>query len=104
MDSLVSLMTEPAAWAALMALIVMEVVLGIDNLIFISIITNKLPQSQRPAARRIGIGLALGLRLLLLTMIAWIVGLTAPVLDLGLTGPAGPMVPRNSRLLFPGAI
>ena len=49
-------------WAALVTLIAMEVVLGIDNLIFISILTNKLPEHQRPLARRIGIGLALGMR------------------------------------------
>jgi len=79
--------TDPAAIAALVALVVMEVVLGIDNLIFISILTNKLPEHQRQKARRIGIGLALGMRLLLLSMIAWIVGLTAPVFDLGITGP-----------------
>ena len=80
------LLTDPAAWAALLALVIMEIVLGIDNLIFISIVTNKLPESQRPAARRVGITLALGLRLLLLAAIAWLVGLTAPVFDLGITG------------------
>lgn len=58
----------------------MEVVLGIDNLIFISVLTNKLPDSQRVQARRIGLGLALGLRLVLLASIAWIVQLTTPVL------------------------
>ncbi|HEX7741349.1 MAG TPA: TerC family protein [Sphingobium sp.] len=87
MDSLVALFTDPTAWAALLALVVMEVVLGIDNLIFISILTNKLPEASRPRARRIGIGLALGMRLVLLSMIAWLVGLTAPVFDLGVTGP-----------------
>ena len=89
MDSLTALFSDPAAWAALVALVVMEVVLGIDNLIFISILSNKLPESQRKRARRVGIGLALGMRLLLLSMIAWLVGLTAPVFDLGLTGPVG---------------
>ena len=87
MDQIALLLVDPAAWAALITLIVLEVVLGIDNLIFISILTNKLPDAQRPAARRIGIGLALVLRLLLLSAIAWIVGLTAPVFDLGMTGP-----------------
>jgi predicted tellurium resistance membrane protein TerC len=67
----------------------MEVVLGIDNLIFISILSNKLPPEQRQKARRVGIGLALGMRLGLLSMIAWIVGLTAPVFDLGIVGPPG---------------
>jgi predicted tellurium resistance membrane protein TerC len=57
----------------------MEVVLGIDNLIFISILSNKLPEEHRSRVRRIGISLALVMRLALLSMIAWIVGLTAPV-------------------------
>ena len=87
MASLQALFSDPAAWAALLALVVMEVVLGIDNLIFISILSNKLPESQRARARRIGIGLALVMRLALLSMIAWLVGLTAPVIDFGWTGP-----------------
>ena len=87
MESLLALFSDPAAWAALVALVVMEVVLGIDNLIFISILSNKLPEAQRQKARRVGIGLALAMRLLLLSMIAWLVGLTAPVFDLGIQGP-----------------
>ena len=87
MDSLIAAFTDPTALAALIALVVMEVVLGIDNLVFISILTNKLPEAQRPKARRIGIGLALAMRLVLLSMIAWIVSLTQPVFDLGLSGP-----------------
>ncbi len=79
MDSLIALAAEPAAWAALLTLIAMEVVLGIDNLIFISILTNKLPEHQRARARRIGIGLALIFRLALLFTIAIIVSLTAPL-------------------------
>ena len=78
-DSIIPLLTDPAAWAALTALIVMEVVLGIDNLIFISILSNKLPPEHRQRVRRIGISLALIMRLALLSMIAWIVSLTAPV-------------------------
>ncbi|MFC3578966.1 TerC family protein [Sphingomonas hylomeconis] len=87
--SLLQLFSDPATWAALATLIVLEVVLGIDNLIFISILSNKLPAAQQNKARRLGIGLALGLRLLLLSMIAWIAGLTAPVFDLGLQGATG---------------
>ncbi len=87
MESLISAFTDPASLAALIALVVMEVVLGIDNLVFISILTNKLPEEQRKKARRIGIGLALAMRLVLLSMIAWIVGLTQPVFDLGISGP-----------------
>src|SRR3954452_24144905 len=76
MASLFQTFAEPEAWAALATLIVMEVVLGIDNLIFVSILSNKLPEGQRSKARRIGIGLALILRLALLSTIAWLVGLT----------------------------
>ncbi len=79
MDYLLSLAADPAAWAALVTLIVMEVVLGIDNLIFIAILTNKLPEEHRVMARRIGIGGALILRLVLLGTIAIIVKLTTPL-------------------------
>src|SRR5687767_11558883 len=81
-DSIIALANEPAAWTALIALIAMEIVLGIDNLIFISIISNKLPAGSRDRARRIGIGLALVLRLILLGMVAFIVQLTEPVFAL----------------------
>jgi predicted tellurium resistance membrane protein TerC len=84
--SIIELLASPAAWAALLTLIMMEVVLGIDNLVFIAILSNKLPEADRARTRRIGIGLALIMRLLLLTTISWIVGMTAPVIDLGLTG------------------
>ncbi|MBB5497950.1 TerC family protein [Paraburkholderia sp. MM5384-R2] len=77
MDSLFALVADPAAWAALVTLIVMEIVLGIDNLIFISILSNRLPEAQRPRAQRIGLLLALVMRLLLLSTIAWITKLTA---------------------------
>jgi predicted tellurium resistance membrane protein TerC len=79
MDYLLSLAADPSAWIALLALIAMEVVLGIDNLIFIAILTNRLPEHQRAMGRRIGIGLALILRLLLLGSIAFIVKLTNPL-------------------------
>ena len=87
--SIMTLLSDPAAWAALATLIVMEVVLGIDNLIFISILSNKLPEAIRQRARRVGIGLALVMRLALLTGIAWIISLQATVIDLGITGPMG---------------
>jgi len=66
-------------WIALATLVAMEVVLGIDNLIFISILSNKLPEEHRARARRLGIGGALIMRLLLLTTVSWIAQLTAPV-------------------------
>ena len=79
MDQIIALTADPTAWVALATLVVMEVVLGIDNLIFISILTNKLPAHQQARARRIGIALALILRLGLLGTIAIIVRLTDPL-------------------------
>ena len=79
MDPIYALAADPTAWVALATLVIMEVVLGIDNLIFISILTNKLPAHQQAKARRIGIGLALILRLSLLGTIAIIVQLTEPL-------------------------
>ncbi|MBT8059244.1 MAG: TerC family protein, partial [Gammaproteobacteria bacterium] len=79
MENLTVLMLDPNAWIALATLIAMEVVLGIDNLIFISVLTNKLPEDQRDRARKIGIAGALVLRLLLLGTIAIIIGLTDAV-------------------------
>jgi predicted tellurium resistance membrane protein TerC len=76
---LAALIADPTAWAALVTLIAMEIVLGIDNLIFISILTNKLPAEQRTRGRRIGISLALILRIGLLSTVAFIVKLTAPL-------------------------
>jgi predicted tellurium resistance membrane protein TerC len=89
MDSLMALAANPAAWAALITLIVMEVVLGIDNLVFVSILSNKLAPEQRSRARRIGISLALILRLALLSTLAFIVGLTTPVFTLPFAPPLG---------------
>ena len=82
MDYLLQLAASPTAWVALATLIVMEIVLGIDNLIFISILTNKLPEKHRAKARRIGISMALVLRLGLLSTIAFIVQLTTPVFEI----------------------
>ncbi|TIU29111.1 MAG: TerC family protein [Mesorhizobium sp.] len=71
--------SDPTAWVALLTLVVLEIVLGIDNLIFISILTNKLPEAQRARARRLGISAALIMRLVLLATISIIVQLTTPV-------------------------
>ena len=86
---MLDLLSQPQAWAAFAALVTMEIVLGIDNLIFISIVSGKLPEKQARIAQRIGISLALIIRLGLLSVIAWIVGLTAPVFDLGIQGAPG---------------
>ena len=83
---IMALLTDPAAWAALLTLIALEVVLGVDNLIFIAIISNKLPANQQQRARRIGLILALVMRLGLLTLIGWLVTLQTPLFDLGIQG------------------
>ncbi|CAN5762776.1 TerC family protein [soil metagenome] len=82
LEEILVLTRDPNAWLALATLVVMEVVLGIDNLIFISILTNKLPEHQRSRARRIGIGLAVVLRLGLLSLVAYIVQLISPLFSL----------------------
>src|SRR6187551_1863829 len=86
---LLSLLTEPAAWAALLTLVLLEVVLGIDNLVFIAILSNKLPPEQQKRARRIGLSLALIMRIALLMVIGWLVTLRAPLFDLGISGEPG---------------
>ena len=86
---ILALLADPAAWAALITLIVLEIVLGVDNLVFIAIVSNKLPAHQQQQARRIGLALALIMRILLLLLIGWIVTLQRPLFDLGLVGMAG---------------
>ena len=75
-------MWTPEGWIALATLAALEIVLGVDNIIFISILSGKLPEHQRPLARQVGIGVAAISRLGLLFAIAWIVSLTQPVLTL----------------------
>ena len=87
---ILALLTDPAAWAALLTLVLLEVVLGIDNLVFIAIISNKLPVEQQKRARRIGLLLALVMRIVLLMFIGWLVTLRTPLFDLGLRGKPGP--------------
>jgi len=86
---ILALLSDPAAWAALLTLIVLEVVLGIDNLVFIAILSNKLPPEQQTRARRIGLLLALVMRICLLMLIGWLVTLQTPLFDLGLEGTPG---------------
>ncbi|MDM8011815.1 MAG: TerC family protein [Parasphingorhabdus sp.] len=83
---ILSLLSDPAAWLALLTLIALEIVLGVDNLIFIAILSNKLPAHQQAKARRIGLSLALVMRIGLLMLIGWIVTLQTPLFDLGLQG------------------
>ena len=83
---IIALLSDPATWLALLTLIALEVVLGVDNLIFIAILSNKLPAHQQQRARRIGLALALIMRIGLLLLIGWLVTLTQPLFDLGVAG------------------
>lgn len=76
-----AVLSDPAMWAALLTLTALEIVLGIDNLIFLSITADRLPVHQQAFARRLGLSLALLMRLGLLASIAWIAGLVAPVFE-----------------------
>jgi predicted tellurium resistance membrane protein TerC len=71
--------TDPQAWIGFATLTVLEIVLGIDNIVFISILADKLPESQQGRARIIGLGLAMLTRILLLLSLTWVIGLTAPL-------------------------
>jgi predicted tellurium resistance membrane protein TerC len=81
--------TDPQIWIAFLTLLALEVVLGIDNVIFIAILSDKLPESQRGKARRLGLSLAMGIRILLLLSIAWIARLTKPVFEVAGQGISG---------------
>lgn len=83
---ILALLSDPATWLALLTLIALEVVLGVDNLIFIAILSNKLPEHQQQRARRIGLSLALIMRIGLLMLIGWLVTLQTPLFDLGIVG------------------
>ena len=89
---------DPSAWAGLATLVLLEIVLGLDNLVFIAILAEKLPPQQRNKARMIGLSLALGMRLVLLASIAWIVTLTEPLFSIGEFGFSG----RDLILIFGG--
>ena len=89
---------DPSIWAGLLTLVVLEIVLGIDNLVFIAILADKLPPKQRDKARLLGLSLALIMRLGLLSLISWMVTLTKPlftVMDFSFSG-------RDLIMLFGG--
>ncbi|PST85157.1 hypothetical protein C7T94_03365 [Pedobacter yulinensis] len=76
-------LSTPEAWISLVTLTVLEIVLGIDNIVFISILTGKLPQEQQKKARQLGLGLAMLTRVLLLFSLSWIMRLTTPLFNIG---------------------
>ena len=82
MDAFIALLSDPQVWIAFLTLTALELVLGIDNIIFISILVDKLAPAQRERARRIGLFLAMFMRVGLLLVLSWIVGLTAPLFTL----------------------
>ncbi|HKP49614.1 MAG TPA: TerC family protein [Gemmatimonadales bacterium] len=74
--------SDPQAWIGFATLTVLEIVLGIDNIVFISILADRLPPAQQPRARLVGLGLAMVSRILLLLSLSWIIGLTAPLFSI----------------------
>ncbi|KRP95133.1 putative tellurium resistance membrane protein TerC [Bradyrhizobium sp. USDA 4503] len=78
---MMQLITSPEAWAALLTLTALEIVLGIDNVIFLSVIVSRIPPAQAKRARQIGLLLALVFRILLLSILVWLIGLTQPVIS-----------------------
>jgi predicted tellurium resistance membrane protein TerC len=99
---IVTLLSDPATYAALITLVVLEVVLGIDNLVFIAILSNKLPPHQQTRARRIGLSLALIMRIALLTLLGWLVTLQVALFDLGISGAPGPHGEPSFETAFSG--
>ena len=84
MDSLLQLMSDPNAWVAFLTLSALEIILGIDNIIFISVIANRLPLEIREKVRRFGLIFALVTRILLLLSLSWVMSLTNPLFSLSL--------------------
>lgn len=78
---MMELLTSPEAWLALLTLTTLEIVLGIDNVIFISVLVSRLPEPQATRARQIGLALALIFRIALLSVLVWLIGLTQPVIE-----------------------
>ncbi len=92
-------LSDPNAWIGFLTLTMLEVVLGIDNIIFISILAGKLPGRERGRARLIGLGLAMLMRILLLLSLSWIIGLTRPLFEI-----AGFPVTGKALILFAGGL
>ncbi len=95
-------LSSPEAWISLVTLTVLEIVLGIDNIVFISILAGKLPQHQQKKARQLGLMLALGTRVLLLCGLAWMVNLTKPLFEIAFFGHKWGFAGRDLILLGGG--
>jgi predicted tellurium resistance membrane protein TerC len=80
--AMIEWLSDPSVWASLATLTLLEVVLGIDNLIFISVATNALPEARRPLARKLGLFGALAMRIVFLSSVVWLTGLTEPIFEL----------------------
>ena len=96
---MMELLSDPQAWIALATLLALEIVLGVDNVVFISILAGKLPEERRKRARQVGLGLAMLIRILLLISIAWVVGLTATLFTV-----AGQDISGRDIILFVGGL
>ncbi len=81
--STMDFLATPEAWISLLTLTILEIVLGIDNIVFISILSGKLPESQQKKARQVGLALAMITRVLLLLSLSWVMGLTSPLFNMG---------------------
>ena len=95
-------MSEPQIWISLLTLTLLEIVLGIDNLIFISILSGKLPPADQPRARRVGLSLALITRILLLCSLSWVMSLNNPLWDITLMGVRLPATGKDLVLAIGG--
>ena len=93
------LLLDPQVWAAFVTLAALEIVLGIDNIIFITILANRLPEAQRDRARRLGLLLAMGTRILLLLSLAWVMRLTEPLVEV-----LGRAISGRDLILFFGGL
>lgn len=92
---MIELLSDPHIWVSFLTLTVLELVLGIDNVIFISILVDKLPKKQREFARILGLSLAMLMRIGLLFVVSWIVGLTAPLFTVPL--PSRCLISEHAR-------
>ncbi|MCC6730033.1 MAG: TerC family protein [Chthonomonadales bacterium] len=98
------LLTDPGAWIGLLTLTTLEIVLGIDNIVFISILSVKLPADQQARARRLGLLVAMGTRILLLLSLSWVLGLTRTLFTVPGVGEAGDISGRDLVLLLGGLV